>query len=122
MAPKGSVIVASEITPADTALMEPGEIAGFATDMGGAEGHTAIMARSLELPAVLGVPDLSASINSGDALIVDGTAGRIVVNPLHETLQLYRNRRSRLLQRVGRREASLRKRTGTACAMGQSRA
>jgi phosphotransferase system enzyme I (PtsI) len=98
MAPKGSVIVASEITPADTALMEPGEIAGFAADMGGAEGHTAIMARSLELPAVLGVPDLSASINSGDALIVDGTTGRIVVNPSHETLQFYRNRRSRLLR------------------------
>jgi phosphoenolpyruvate-protein phosphotransferase (PTS system enzyme I) len=98
MAPKGSVIVAAEITPADTALMEPGEIAGFATDMGGAEGHTAIMARSLELPAVLGVPDLSASINSGDALIVDGTTGRIVVNPSRETLQFYRNRRSRLLR------------------------
>ena len=104
MAPKGSVIVASEITPADTALMEPGEIAGFATDMGGAEGHTAIMARSLELPAVLGVPDLAASINSGDALIVDGTTGRIVVNPSRETLQFYRNRRSRLLRQRRRLE------------------
>jgi phosphotransferase system enzyme I (PtsI) len=104
MAPKGSVIVASEITPADTALMEPGEIAGFATDMGGAEGHTAIMARSLELPAVLGVPDLAASINSGDALIVDGTTGRVVVNPSRDTLQLYRNRRSQLLRQRRRLE------------------
>jgi phosphotransferase system enzyme I (PtsI) len=104
MAPKGSVIVASEITPAETALMEPGEIAGFATDMGGAEGHTAIMARSLELPAVLGVPDLAASINSGDALIVDGTTGRVVVNPSRETRQFYRNRRSRLLRQRRRLE------------------
>jgi phosphotransferase system enzyme I (PtsI) len=104
IAPKGSVIVASEITPADTALMEPGEIAGFAADMGGAEGHTAIMARSLELPAVLGVPDLAASINSGDALIVDGTTGRVVVNPSRETLQFYRNRRSRLLRQRRRLE------------------
>jgi phosphotransferase system enzyme I (PtsI) len=104
MAPKGSIIVASEITPAETALMEPGEIAGFATDMGGAEGHTAIMARSLELPAVLGVPDLAASINSGDALIVDGTTGRVVVNPSRETRQFYRNRRSRLLRQRRRLE------------------
>ena len=96
MAPSGSVIIAAEITPADTALMEPGEIAGFATDTGGAEGHTAIMARSLELPAVLGVADLSASVSSGDTIIVDGMTGRIVVNPTRETLRFYRTRRARL--------------------------
>lgn len=96
MAPSGSVIVAAEITPADTALMEPGEIAGFATNMGGAEGHTAIMARSLELPAVLGVPDLTDAVRSGDIMVVDGTTGRIVVNPSRETLQFFRTRRTRL--------------------------
>lgn len=104
MAPSGSVIIAAEITPADTALMEPGEIAGFATDTGGAEGHTAIMARSLELPAVLGVADLSASVSSGDTVIVDGMAGRIVVNPTRETLQFYRTRRARLARERRRLE------------------
>ena len=98
MAPKGTVIVAAEITPADTALMDPVDVAGFATDMGGAEGHTAIMARSLELPAVLGVPDLTAVVRTGDVIVVDGTSGRLVVNPDRVTLQEYRNRRSRLLR------------------------
>ena len=98
MAPKGSVIVAAEITPADTALMDPRDVAGFATDMGGVEGHTAIMARSLELPAVLGVPDLTAFVKPGDVIVVDGTSGRLVVNPDRVTLQEYRNRRSRLLR------------------------
>lgn len=107
MAPKGSVIIAAEITPADTALMEPGEVAGFATNTGGAEGHTAIMARSLELPAVLGIPDLTAAVQTGDVIVVDGTTGRLVVNPSRETLQIYRNRRSRLL-RQRRRLARLR--------------
>ena len=98
MAPKGTVIVAAEITPADTALMDPRDVAGFATDMGGVEGHTAIMARSLELPAVLGVPDLTAVVRTGDVIVVDGTSGRLVVNPNRVTLQEYRNRRSRLLR------------------------
>ena len=59
--PKDSIILAEEITPADTALMDPARVAGFASVLGGAEGHTAIMARSLGLPAVVGVlvvPDL----------------------------------------------------------------
>ena len=96
MAPEGSVIVATEITPADTALMEPGIVAGFVAEMGGAEGHTAIMARSIELPAVLGVPSLTDHVQPGDTMIVDGIAGRIVVNPSPRTLRFYRDRRSRL--------------------------
>ena len=104
MAPSGSVIVATEITPADTALMEPGQIAGFASGMGGVEGHTAIMARSLELPAVLGIPDLTAAIESEQIVIVDGTTGRIVVNPTQETLQFYRVRRRRLARERQRLE------------------
>src|SRR3546814_3926339 len=53
---KGSIVIAEEVSPADTALMDPREIGGFASVLGGAEGHTAIMARSLGLPAVVGVP------------------------------------------------------------------
>lgn len=94
--PEGSIVVASEITPADTALMEPGIVSGFAADTGGAEGHTAIMARSIELPAVLGVPDLTATVRAGDTIIVDGLTGRIVINPTARTLRLYRERLARL--------------------------
>ena len=105
--PEGAVIVADEVTPADTALMDPKKIAGFATVMGGAEGHTAIMARSLELPAVLGVPDLTRSVSSGDIVIVDGLIGRVVVNPDAPMLRRYRERQNSL-ERERRRLGKLR--------------
>jgi phosphotransferase system enzyme I (PtsI) len=67
-------------------MMDPTRIAGFATALGGAESHTAIMARSLGLPAVLGVPDLIRNIQNGDAIIVDGSNGRVVVHPTAKRL------------------------------------
>ncbi|MBL6931397.1 MAG: phosphoenolpyruvate--protein phosphotransferase, partial [Rhodospirillales bacterium] len=87
--PKGSVIIAEELTPADTAQLDPACIAGFATALGGAEGHTAIMARALGLPAVLGAPELLQGASSGDAIIIDGDRGRIIVNPKPATVAAY---------------------------------
>ncbi len=97
--PSGTIIVAEEITPADTALMDPARIGGFASALGGAEGHTAIMARSLGLPAVLGVPSLAHAVHSGDTIIVDGVRGRVVVNPSEATAAKYQRRREALLRR-----------------------
>ncbi len=105
--PEGTVIIAEELTPADTALMEPGRVAGFATALGGAQGHTAIMARSLGLPAVVGVPGLVGSVRSGDMVIMAGGAGRVVLNPDPETLARYRARRAEL-KRARRQLARLR--------------
>ena len=68
----GSVVIAHEVTPADTAAMAPGKVAGIVAEIGGADGHTAILARGLGLPAVLGVSDLLESVNQGDMVIVDG--------------------------------------------------
>ncbi|MHA1598357.1 MAG: phosphoenolpyruvate--protein phosphotransferase [Alphaproteobacteria bacterium] len=93
-APKGSIIVAEELTPADTAQLDPGRVAGFATALGGAEGHTAIMARALGLPSVLGAPDLLAVVRNGDTIIIDGDRGRIVINPKPSTLAVYERRHS----------------------------
>jgi len=97
--PPGAIIVAEEITPADTALMDPARIGGFASALGGAEGHTAIMARSLGLPAVLGVPGLIAEIRSGDLVVIDGTRGVVVLNPSPETVGRYERRREALHRR-----------------------
>ncbi len=94
--PKGSVIVAEELTPADTAQLDPNRIAGFATALGGAEGHTAIMARALGLPAVLGAPELLKDAKNGDKIIIDGDKGRIVVNPKPATLAAYERRLSEI--------------------------
>jgi len=94
--PEGSIVVAEEITPADTALLDPSRVAGFTTTLGGPESHTAIMARSLMIPAVLGVPGLLSGMTSGEMMIVDGDAGILVINPSPATLEKYKRRRKEL--------------------------
>ncbi len=103
--PAGAVIVADELSPADIALMDPTRVSAFVTALGGAEGHTAIMARSIGIPAVLGTPDILTVARAGQTVIVDGDAGRIVVNPNAETLADYKRRaeaRSRLNRQLAR--------------------
>jgi phosphotransferase system enzyme I (PtsI) len=90
----GTIVIAEELTPADTALFDPLRVAGFATVLGGAASHTAIMARSLQLPAVLGVAGLAGAVGAGDTVIVDGEAGRVVVNPTAARLAEHRRRQA----------------------------
>lgn len=87
--PEGAVVLAEELTPADTALLDPQRVVAFATMLGGPESHTAIIARSLGIPAVVGVPGLLVGLEAGDTVIVDGGIGRIVVNPTIETTDAY---------------------------------
>ena len=98
--PAGSIIIAEAITPADTALMDPRRIGGFACELGGAEGHTAIMARSLGLPAVLGVPALLSQIATGETVIIDGTNGLVIIDPSEKRLALYQRRQRDLAREV----------------------
>jgi len=107
--PLGSIIVSHSLSPADMAQLDPARIAGAATMLGGGEGHTAIMARALGLPAVLGAPDLMEAIHSGDQVIVDGNAGQVVVNPTPETLSRY-TRRQVDFEKENRRLSHLRRR------------
>ncbi|MDJ0950772.1 MAG: phosphoenolpyruvate--protein phosphotransferase [Alphaproteobacteria bacterium] len=106
--PEGTVIVAEDLSPADTALMDPHQIAGFTTLLGGAESHTAIMARSLGLPAVVGVSQLFGEVRSGKMIILDGSAGQVIVDPTPETLSDYR-RRKRALDKERQNLARLRR-------------
>ena len=99
--PRNAVIVSDELSPADTALLDPHQVAGLATVLGGVESHTAIMARSLALPAVVAAADLTGWANNGDAIIVDGSAGKVILNPSGNTLAEYRRRRANYLR--GRR-------------------
>jgi phosphotransferase system enzyme I (PtsI) len=87
--PDGTVLLADELTPADTALMDPTRVAGFATALGGAESHTAIMARSLGIPAVLGCVGLLQGVGHGDVVLVNGSAGTVTINPSPATLAHY---------------------------------
>ncbi len=79
--PEGAVILADELTPADTALMDPQRIAGFAAQSGGADSHTAIVARALGLPAVLAVPDLIEHARSEATVVIDGGEGMVDHRP-----------------------------------------
>ena len=90
----GTVVIAEELSPADTALLDPALVSGFATVLGGPEGHTAIMARSLALPAVLGVAGLLGAVHNGDTVVVDGSSGHVVINPSAEMLAEYEHRQS----------------------------
>ena len=96
--PKNAVIVAEEMTPADTALLDPTQVAGLAAMVGGSEGHTAIMARSLGLPSVLGIADLLVGVKGGELVIIDGINGLVVINPQPETLAFYRKERAAFLK------------------------
>lgn len=99
--PHNAVIVSDELSPADTALLDPNQVAGLATVLGGVESHTAIMARSLSLPAVVAATELTSFANNGDTIIVDGGGGRVILNPTKAVLTDYRKRRASYLR--GRR-------------------
>ncbi|WP_376099041.1 phosphoenolpyruvate--protein phosphotransferase [Roseomonas sp. CCTCC AB2023176] len=79
--PAGAILVAEEMTPADAALLDPGRIAGVATEEGGADGHTAILLRALGIPSVLALPGLTSAVGRGDTAVLDGAAGTIVLRP-----------------------------------------
>lgn len=80
------VLVAHNLTPSDTAMLNREFVLGFATDIGSKTSHTAIMARSLGIPAVAGLHNLSEHVKDGQFIIVDGYSGRVVLNPTPETL------------------------------------
>jgi phosphotransferase system enzyme I (PtsI) len=94
--PDGAVILAEELTPADTALIDPERVAAFAAASGGAESHTAIVARALGLPAVLGVPGLLDRARAAVVTIIDGLDGCVIIDPSAETIADYEERRDAL--------------------------
>ncbi len=86
------IVVAYDLSPSDTATMHKRHVTGFITDIGGRTSHTAIMAKSLEIPAVVGLQKATAKIKAGDELIVDGNEGVVIINPDKATLKKYHAR------------------------------
>jgi len=85
------IIVAIDLSPADTARMMINKVMGFATDMGGKTSHTAIVARAAGIPAVVALEKITQTVHTNDTLIIDGSAGVVVVNPDPEMLRRYKN-------------------------------
>ena len=77
-----TVVVAHDLTPSDTAQLDRSKVVGFITNIGGRTSHAAIMARTLEIPAVLGLGDITSAVKTGDKIIVDGITGDVIINPL----------------------------------------
>ncbi|MBB5354084.1 phosphotransferase system enzyme I (PtsI) [Anoxybacillus mongoliensis] len=88
------VIIAEDLTPSDTAQLNRKYVKGFTTDIGGRTSHSAIMARSMEIPAVVGTKEATATIQNGDIVIIDGLDGEVIVNPTEETIAEYEQKRA----------------------------
>ena len=90
-----SIVIAQDLSPSVTAQFDRAKVLAYATDRGGRTSHTAILARSQAVPAVVGLESLSARVSDGDTVIVDGNTGTVVVNPAPETLEEYEQERRR---------------------------
>jgi len=90
------IVVAHDLSPSDTAAMHKQNVCAFITDIGGKTSHTAIMAKSLEIPAVVGLEDATSKIKNGVMLIVDGSTGVVILEPDEATLNDYRQKEKQL--------------------------
>jgi len=90
--PANSILVAHDLSPADAAQLKKESVLAIATDMGGRTSHSAIMSRSLKIPAVTGLEKISKLVQTGDTIIVDGSTGLVILNPDPEMIFRYRQR------------------------------
>jgi phosphotransferase system enzyme I (PtsI) len=93
--PEGVIVIAHDLSPSAAAQMAGGSTLAFATDVGGKTSHTAIMAQSLEIPAVVGLERIADRVESGDSVILDGSTGQVFINPDEETVERYQVLRGR---------------------------
>jgi phosphotransferase system enzyme I (PtsI) len=92
------ILVAHNLTPSDTAMMDKQRVLGIATDLGSRTSHTAIMARSLGIPSIVGLHDVTQRLESGQQVLIDGTNGLLIVDPTPETLAQYGEIESRRIK------------------------
>ncbi len=96
--PEGTVIVAKDLTPSMTAGINPANVSGIVTELGGRTSHSAILARALEIPAVVALSGILDNVSNGDALVLDGTEGTVLVNPEEPVLKEYQDKREAFLK------------------------
>ncbi|MGM0380242.1 MAG: phosphoenolpyruvate-utilizing N-terminal domain-containing protein [Bacillota bacterium] len=93
---ENQIIVSKELTPSDTAKLDLNKVKGFITETGGKTSHTAIMAKSLELPAIVGVKNIINNIRNDQKIIIDASTGKILVNPTKEEINEYKLKKEKL--------------------------
>ncbi len=92
------IIVAQDLTPSDTAQLNKKYTLGFCTEIGGRTSHSAIMARSLEIPAIVGIKSLMETVKSNDVIIMDALEGDVIINPDADTIKKYEAKRDKYLE------------------------
>lgn len=92
------IIVAHDLSPSDTAQLDKNYVKGFATNAGGTTSHTAILARAMEIPAVVGLVNVTENVKTGDIVIVDGLDGEVIINPSDEDIIRYEEKRKDYLE------------------------
>lgn len=92
-----SIVIAHDLFPSDTALMDKNNIKGIITEIGGVTSHTAIIAKTYDIPAILGVTDFLNSIAEGETIILDGINGKIIINPTNDELKHYELKQEKYL-------------------------
>ena len=112
--PENTIVVVADLTPSMTATIDKDHVAGIVTETGGRTSHSAIIARALEIPAVLSVADCCANIKNGQMVVVNGTDGQVVVEPSDAELAEYRDKAAKLAQEKAALEAYRGKPTVTA--------
>lgn len=92
------VIIGNDLTPSDTAQLNKEFVQGFVTNIGGRTSHSAIMSRSLEIPAVVGTKSITKDVKQGDMIIVDGLTGEVIIDPTDDEVIAYENKRERFFE------------------------
>lgn len=113
--PKGTVLVAKDLTPSMTAGIIPENIAGILTEVGGPTSHSAILARAMEIPAVLSIEKIIDVVKDGDAAVLDGSNGELYINPSDEIMATFQKKQELYLKEKESLKIQLGKETTTAC-------
>lgn len=94
---EGSIVIGSSITPTDLMLFHKAGCLGFITEIGGIASHASILARSLSMPAIIGLRDISEKVQDEDAIIIDGFSGILIVHPTEDTRSFYIQKKKKLM-------------------------
>ncbi len=112
--PEGTVLVAEDLTPSMTAGINPANVAGVLTEIGGKTSHSAILARALEIPAVLSIEGIVGKVENGQTVVLDGSSGQVFVSPDEATLKEYTAKREEYLAEKAALQAFVGKESATA--------
>ena len=112
--PEGTVLVAEDLTPSMTAGINPANVAGVLTEIGGKTSHSAILARALEIPAVLSIEGIVSKVENGQKVVLDGTSGHVFLSPDEATLAEYTEKREKYLEEKAALAAFIGKESSTA--------